>query len=112
MGGRSPAHRIEEPGVRTIPILAALVAAAPVLAVVGGGDVTFTVKGAEKATFSHEAHVVKAKLGCRDCHPKPYLDSARSKRATMKQMEKGQSCGACHDGKRAAGLDGCGSCHR
>lgn len=98
--------------MRTILILAALAVVAPVAAVVGGGDVTFLVKGAEKATFSHEAHVVGAKLGCRDCHPKPYLDTARSKRVTMKQMEKGQSCGACHDGKRAPGLDDCTTCHR
>jgi c(7)-type cytochrome triheme protein len=98
--------------MRTILILAALALAAPVAAVVGGGDVTFQVKGAEKAIFSHEVHVVAAKLGCRDCHPKLYLDTARSKRVTMKQMQKGQSCGACHDGKRAAGLDECNSCHR
>jgi c(7)-type cytochrome triheme protein len=98
--------------MRNILILAALLAAAPVAAVVGGGDVTFQVKGAEKAVFSHEKHVVGAKLGCRDCHPKLYLDTARSKRVTMKQMEKGQSCGACHDGKRAAGLDDCTTCHR
>jgi c(7)-type cytochrome triheme protein len=98
--------------MRTILILAALLVAAPVAAIVGGGDVTFEVKGADKATFSHERHVVKAKLGCRDCHPKLYLDTARSKRVTMKQMEKGLSCGACHDGKRAAGLDDCNSCHR
>jgi c(7)-type cytochrome triheme protein len=56
--------------------------------------------------------VVGGKLGCRDCHPKLYLDAARSKRVTMKQMEKGQSCGACHDGKRAPGLDDCTTCHR
>ncbi len=98
--------------MRTISILAALALAAPALAVVGGGDITFAVKGADKAIFSHDAHVVGAKLGCRDCHPKLYLDTARSKRVTMKQMEKGQSCGACHDGKRAPGLDDCKTCHR
>jgi c(7)-type cytochrome triheme protein len=98
--------------MRTILILAALALAAPVAAVVGGGEVTFEVKGAEKATFSHEVHVVNAKLGCRECHPKLYLDTARSPRVTMKQMEKGKSCGACHDGKRAAGLDDCSTCHR
>lgn len=98
--------------MRTILILAALAVAAPVAAVVGGGDVTFRVEGADKATFSHEAHVVGAKLGCRDCHPKLYLDTARSKRATMAQMKKGRSCGACHDGKRAAGLEDCKTCHR
>jgi len=98
--------------MRMILILAALAIAGPVAAVVGGGEVTFEAKGADKATFSHEAHVVVAKIGCKECHPKRYLDRARSKRVTMKQMEKGQSCGACHDGKRAGGLDECTSCHR
>ncbi len=98
--------------MRTISILAALALAAPALAVVGGGDITFAVKGADKAIFSHDAHVVGAKLGCRDCHPKLYLDTARSPRVKMAQMKKGQSCGACHDGKRAVGLDACDKCHR
>jgi c(7)-type cytochrome triheme protein len=98
--------------MRKILLAALLAVAAPALAVVGGGDVTFEVKGAEKAVFSHDVHVVKAKLGCRDCHPKLYLDTSRSKRVTMKQMEQGKSCGACHDGQRAVGLDDCGSCHR
>jgi len=26
-------------------------------------------------------------------------------------MEKGKSCGSCHDGKSAHGLDDCGTCH-
>ena len=86
--------------------------AIPTVAVVGGGDVRFKVKGASEAVFSHDAHVVKANLGCRECHPKLYLDTARSKRVTMAQMKKGQSCGACHDGKRAVGLDACNTCHR
>ena len=91
----------------------ALLTAAPAAAVVGGGDITFQPKGAEKALFSHDVHVVRAKLGCRDCHPKLYLDTARSKRVSMEQMAKTRkSCGACHDGKRAVGLDECGSCHR
>ena len=98
--------------MRKILILAALALAAPVAAVVGGGDVTFELKGAKKATFSHDAHVVGAQLGCRDCHPKLFLDTTRSKHVTMAQMKKGQSCGACHDGKRAPGLDDCNTCHR
>jgi c(7)-type cytochrome triheme protein len=99
--------------MRRLLLIAALVAATPVAAKVGGGDITFEVKGADKAVFSHDAHVVGAKLGCRDCHPKLYLDTARSKRVSMEQMAKGKkSCGACHDGKRAVGLDECSSCHR
>jgi c(7)-type cytochrome triheme protein len=40
------------------------------------------------------------------------LNVAKSKHATMKQMEKGKSCGACHDGKRAFALDDCTKCHK
>jgi len=94
-------------------VLAVLVfAAGPAAAVVGGGEVVFPVKDAEKATFSHDQHVVRAKVGCKECHPRLYLDVARSKRATMKQMEKGKSCGACHQGKRAFALDECTKCHK
>ncbi|HEX9288471.1 MAG TPA: cytochrome c3 family protein [Anaeromyxobacteraceae bacterium] len=98
--------------MRTLLIAALLAVATPVVAVVGGGDVKFKVNRASDAVFSHEAHVVKAKLGCRDCHSKLYLDTTRTKHTTMKQMAQGKSCGACHDGKRAAGLDDCGTCHR
>ena len=94
-------------------LAAILIAAAlPAVAVVGGGDVTFTVKDSGKAVFRHDSHVVVAKLGCKECHPVLYLDVAKSKRVTMKEMEKGKSCGACHTGKRAFALDDCTKCHR
>ncbi len=89
-----------------------LITAGPALAVVGGGEITFPVSDPGKALFSHEAHVVKAKAGCKECHPGLYLDVARSKRVTMKQMEKGKSCGACHQGKRAFALTTCEKCHQ
>jgi c(7)-type cytochrome triheme protein len=93
-------------------LVLSLLLVGPAVATVGGGDVVFQVKDAEKAVFSHEAHVVRGKLGCKECHPRLYLDVAKSKRATMKQMEKGKSCGACHEGKRAFGLDACTKCHK
>ncbi len=98
--------------MRSIVLTLVLVAASPALAVVGGGEVTFPVADPGKSVFSHEGHVLKAKVGCKECHPKLYLDVARSKRVTMKQMEKGKSCGACHQGKRAFALDACEKCHQ
>lgn len=89
-----------------------LLAAGPAVATVGGGEITFPVTDPGKTVFSHEVHVMKAKVGCKECHPRLYLDVARSKRVTMKQMEKGRSCGACHQGKRAFALDACDKCHR
>lgn len=94
-------------------LAAILIAAAlPALAVVGGGDVAFDVKGAGKAVFRHEPHVVTAKLGCKECHPALFLDVAKSRRVNMKEMATGKSCGACHTGKRAFALDDCTKCHQ
>ena len=97
--------------MHTYILAISLLVAGPAEAVVGGGEIAFTVKDPGNATFSHEAHAVKAKVACKECHPRLYLDVARSKRVSMKQMEKGQSCGACHLGKRAFALDACEKCH-
>lgn len=82
------------------------------LAAVGGGDVTLVNKGGN-VTFSHELHVNGAGLECTACHDKLYLSRAQHKTVTMKQMQKGKSCGACHDGKKAFSVKGdCAKCHR
>jgi c(7)-type cytochrome triheme protein len=98
--------------MRTLLLALVLLFAGTAAATVGGGEITFAVKGADKAVFSHEKHVGTAKLKCQDCHPGLYLNVAKSKHATMKQMEKGKSCGACHDGKRVFALDDCTKCHK
>lgn len=93
---------------------AALVAmaAGPVLAVVGGGDLTMKNKGGE-VVFSHAAHVEGAGLGCKECHARLYLDTKKHKKTTMKEMEKGKSCGACHNGQKAFSVKGdCARCHK
>jgi c(7)-type cytochrome triheme protein len=79
---------------------------------VGGGDVTFGVKAAGNVTFSHESHVAGAGLKCTDCHAALYVTKEKHKKATMAQMQKGQSCGACHNGKKAFSVKAdCGRCH-
>ena len=60
--------------------------------------------------FSHDAHVDM--FGCDECHPR--LFQARrgaNKVATMDDMEIGQSCGACHNGGKAFGVENCDPCH-
>lgn len=80
-------------------------------AAVGGGDVIMKNRGGD-VTFSHETHVTGAGLRCTDCHDRLYLNSAKHRKVTMKQIEKGKSCGACHDGKKAFSVKGeCGRCH-
>lgn len=89
-----------------------ILVAAPVLAAVGGGDIILKGDGGGPVVFSHDRHVADAGLKCQECHTKLYLDSKQHKPATMAEMEKGKSCGACHDGKVAFSVKGdCNKCH-
>jgi c(7)-type cytochrome triheme protein len=81
---------------------------------VGGGDVLFSLKKAGNATFSHENHVAGADLSCTACHPSPYVTSKKHGHTTMADMQKGKSCGACHNGKEAFSVKvkaDCNRCH-
>jgi c(7)-type cytochrome triheme protein len=72
------------------------------------GDIVYTAFG--KSVFSHDKH--GDVFGCDTCHPR--LFQARrgaNKVATMNDMKSGQSCGACHDGNKAFGVDECAPCH-
>jgi c(7)-type cytochrome triheme protein len=68
--------------------------------------------------FSHQNHVgFQAKPDCTACHPRlaPILAAKRPGRrapVTHKMMEKGQACGACHNGTAAHGFDDCTTCHK
>ena len=74
-------------------------------------ELTYNTPPVTKATFSHAFHTQV--YSCKDCHSgvlKP--DRKKNKRATMAEMEKGQSCGTCHDGKSAFSVKGdCAKCH-
>lgn len=71
------------------------------------GDVTM----ADDARFPHAKHLES--LSCGDCHNELFRPGPGNPRATMPEMEKGKSCGACHDGNTAFGVRGdCGKCHR
>ncbi len=81
-------------------------------AVVGGGDVTMKNKGGA-VLFSHANHADAAGLKCSACHAKLFKNGKQHKAVSMKDMEKGKSCGACHNGKAAFGLKyNCKSCHQ
>lgn len=72
--------------------------------------VVFKMKGATDAVFQHEAHVPKLGGKCRTCHSNKTITG--SQKVTMAQMEKGLSCGACHNDKKAFTVAGnCGKCH-
>ena len=70
-----------------------------------------------KVTFNHASHVDEAAPSCTSCHPKAFSilkagATADGKPITHAGMEKGQACGACHDGKKSFGFDDCTLCHR
>ena len=73
------------------------------------GEVVFKVKATGPTRFNHKSHLVTSP-DCTRCHPSLFTTD-RTKHATMADMEKGRSCGACHDGKKAFGVDACLTCH-
>lgn len=74
------------------------------------GKITYKTSAGE-AAFSHDFHTQSYK--CSDCHTKIFPFKSGTLKATMEQMEKGLSCGACHNkGKDAFSVqDECGKCH-
>ena len=92
-------------------VVMVLLAAQQAFAVIGGGDIAMKNRGGT-VTFSHDAHVNAAGLKCQDCHAKLYTNVKQHKRVSMKGMQKGRSCGACHNGKAALSVKGnCTKCH-
>jgi len=70
-----------------------------------------------KVTFDHSSHVDESAPSCTSCHPKVFSilkagGSVDGTPITHAAMEKGKSCGACHDGKKSFGIDDCSLCHR
>lgn len=99
--------------VFAVAVLLLALAATPVLAVVGGGDITMKGGKAGDILFSHGAHVDGAGVDCRACHADLYTSSRQHRKVSMKEMQKGKSCGACHNGKKAFSVkENCSNCHK
>ncbi|MBC8317263.1 MAG: hypothetical protein H8E41_05115 [Desulfobulbaceae bacterium] len=69
-----------------------------------------------KVVFSHKVHTMDAEIECSSCHDDLFgMESGtdmNSDKVTMKAMEEGQFCGACHDGDTAFGVNtNCQACH-
>jgi c(7)-type cytochrome triheme protein len=93
-------------------VVLALLAPLPAMGKIGGGDIVFHAEGATDSTFSHEAHVSKKGLKCKDCHPAIFQMTEGYGKAKMADMAKGQSCGACHNGTKAFTVKAnCVKCH-
>ncbi len=80
---------------------------------IGGGNISFKNGKQGDVTFSHDAHVAGSGLNCTDCHNKIYTTKEKHTKVTMAQMQKGKSCGACHNGKKAFDVKSeCNNCHK
>src|SRR4030067_3561164 len=73
--------------------------------------VEFEGKGAGKVVFDGAAHKAKG-LACKDCHAPANLFQMKKSGDvfTMKDMEAGRNCGACHNGTKASGVKGAATC--
>jgi len=98
----------------TLLIPAAIFVAASLAPALELKDVTYTTTDAGKVVFSHKTHLQKKSrttpnFSCKACHDSGH---EKSTHAAMADMEKGKSCGACHNGKQAFALAKCTQCHK
>ncbi len=93
--------------------LAAVVAQQAMAQAKGPADYTFTDGAQGKVVYSHQFHLSKG-LKCTDCHTKIFK-MAKPAAFTMADMNKGQFCGACHNGTKAFSTKeaaNCSKCHK
>lgn len=69
----------------------------------------YKMEGAGPVYFNHPSH---AGFECKACHPDPFAMQKGQTKMTMAQMYKGQSCGTCHNGKKAFKSYDCAKCHK
>jgi c(7)-type cytochrome triheme protein len=98
----------------TLLIPAVLLAATTLAPAMELKDITFSTKDAGKVVFSHKTHLGRktrttSNLSCKTCHESSKLNT---RHYTMVEMEKGKSCGACHNGAKAFALGKCTQCHK
>jgi c(7)-type cytochrome triheme protein len=81
----------------------------------GPADFEFAGGAQGKVVFSHEKHTAKNPQ-CTACHTKLFK-MAKGQRSALKMadMNNGQACGSCHDGKTAFSVKDaadCAKCHK
>ncbi len=82
---------------------------------VGGGDLTFTPKGAGPVVFSHEKHVTEKGLKCTGCHYQIFQMAQGSYKMNMSKITKEDFCGKCHNGQKSFDVKdqkNCVRCHK
>ncbi len=94
----------------------ALLLSAGNAAAMPAGKIEFAGGDKGKVTFDAKTHADKG-LKCAECHAKPKLFEMKKgkDKMTMKDMNEGKFCGACHDGKAAFSVKteaDCVKCHK
>lgn len=72
-------------------------------------NITFKVKDIGTVLFKHTVHL-QNNSDCTACH-NTLFKTGPNPPVTMADMEKGKSCGACHNGEKAFALAECSKCH-
>lgn len=101
---------------RLAPALVALLLLLPAAAA-EYGNVKFERRGSTAsddvpvAYFPHWIHRMQYKCGA--CHEEPYKMKTGASAVTMDSIKAQESCGVCHDGKKAfePNFDTCPRCH-
>lgn len=76
----------------------------------GARDILFKNADMGNVTFPHSVHIQM--FDCDACHPALFTAKHGANKMTMKDMEGGKFCGACHDGDTAFSVkEACDSCH-
>ena len=95
-------------------VVAPLFIAGIASAVPPGDTVEYTPEGAGEVIFDGAAHAEKG-IKCSACHPAIFPMEKGGATFTMKDMEAGEGCGACHNGTKAFGVKDpadCSKCHK
>jgi c(7)-type cytochrome triheme protein len=100
--------------VMALVVVVTFVMSVSAFAVPAGKTVEFDGKGAGKVVFDGKIHADKG-LKCADCHQSGLFKMKKGGEVlTMKDMEAGKNCGACHNGTKAFGVKDaatCAKCH-
>lgn len=101
--------------VFVLALVVVLALAATAFAVPAGKTVEFDGKGGGKVVFDGKIHADKGNK-CADCHQSGLFKMKKGADVfTMKDMEAGKNCGACHNGSKAFGVKdatSCAKCHK
>jgi c(7)-type cytochrome triheme protein len=96
-------------------VIATLALAFSAFAVPSGRTVELDAKGAGKVVFDGKVHADQG-IKCADCHQSGLFKMKKGADAiTMKEINEGKFCGACHNGTKAFSAkdaSNCAKCHK